>query len=152
MRQKLEVCIFASLTIILISFSTISRITAPVVFDYDIVSAVLQDENGVAKTSFARGHFVMVNATIKNTTSNTYQAEPFLMIASMTTGYAMWGLGAFRYSLLSGGNVSVAPGILIPTNAPTGAYNMTVYVWSNWAHLGGVPLADPLQVKLTVTP
>jgi hypothetical protein len=121
-------------------------------YKFEILSVTLQDDLGVPRTSFARNHFVMVNVTVKNITGDSYSAEPFLMLARMTQGITMWGIGAFRGSLLSGQNISIIPGILIPTNAPTGSYNMTVFIWSNWASAGGIPIASSVRVTFTVTP
>lgn len=120
-------------------------------YDFQIVSVRLLDDSGNPRASFARGQFVMVEATIKNIMTYTYEAQPFLMLARMMKGDTMWGLGFFRASLLSGSSITAGPGIMIPTNAPTGTYKMTVFVWSNWASQGGYPLAEYVEVTFTVT-
>lgn len=120
---------------------------------FQIVTVRLLDDTGIPRTSFARGQFVMVEATILNImpTSPAPTEESFLMLAKMEKDFTMWGLGFFRASLLSGSSITAGPGIMIPTNAPTGTHTMTVYVWSDWASLGGYPVADYVVVTFTVT-
>jgi len=118
---------------------------------YRIDNVTLRDRFGNPKSSFSRGEIVMVDATITNILSYTYNAEPFLMLASMERAGTMWGYGASQFSLLSGQSTHCIPGILVPSNAPTGSYTVTVFVWSNWASAGGYPIAADVQVTLTVT-
>jgi len=118
---------------------------------FQIVSVRLLDDQGNERTSFARDHFVMVEATILNIMDPYAPPEPFMMLAKMEKELEMWGLGFFKATLLSGSSMTVGPGIMIPTNAPTGTYSMTVFIWTNWISLGGEVRADPVTVTFTVT-
>lgn len=119
-------------------------------YTFQIVSVRLLDDAGNPRTSFSIGEFVMVEATIRNIMAYSYAEEPFLMLARMMKVDTMWGLGFFRASLLSGSSITAGPGIPT-TGIPPGTYKMTVFVWSNWASLGGYPVAASVEVTFTVT-
>jgi hypothetical protein len=117
---------------------------------FEITEVVTQDYYGNPKSTFVRGEIIMIKFKVTNTMTYTYAAEPFLALAKIMKGSVMWGAGAFSSSLLSGENLVVAVGIMIPLNAPTGQYKATVYVWSNWASQGGYPIAKDEEVDFTV--
>lgn len=119
---------------------------------FEIVSVVLQTEEGLQSNSFPRGHLVVVNVTLRNIMTYTYEAEPYMVVVRMTYDSTMYGFGAFKGSLLAGDEANVAPGIYIPTGVPTGLYTIKVFVWSNWPRFGGEALADPYPITFTVTP
>lgn len=146
---KIKFLIFSSV-LFLALISGLAQIRAAS-WEYQIDSVTPSDESGAPKSTFARGELVVAKTTVTNIMSYTYAAEPFLMIAKIERGGTMWGYGSFGFSLLSGQSVSANPGILIPSNAPTGTYTLTVYVWSNWATAGGYPIAAQYQVTITVT-
>ena len=139
----------------LLAAATIMRTSANG-YKFQIVSVVLQTEDGLPSTSFARGHIVVVNVTLRNIMTYTYEytygAEPYMVVVRMTYGTTMYGFGAFKGSLLAGEEANAAPGIYIPTGAPTGSYKIKVFVWSNWPRFGGEALADPYELTFTVTP
>jgi len=139
-----------SLVVLLAFASPIAQIKANA-YTFQIISIRLLDDSGIQSSTFARGQFVMVEATIQNIMAYSYAAESFLMLARMMKEDTMWGLGFFRASLLSGSSITAGPGILIPTNALPGTYKMTVFVWSNWASQGGYPVAASVEVTFTVT-
>jgi len=118
-------------------------------YKFRIDSVKLRDDSGVERYSYTNGEFIFVDATITNIMAYSYASEPFLMLARMMKVDTMWGLGAFKASLMSGSSISAAPGILI--NAPAGTYKMTVFVWSDWASLGGYPVAAFVEVTFTIT-
>jgi hypothetical protein len=129
---------------------------------FEVTSVVLRDVNGNEKSSFARGEFIIVEIKVTNIVIPYYYyyynyyyeygAESFLVLARITTmDNVMWGIGAFSSSLLPGESIKAAPGIAIPVNAPAGTYKVTVFVWSNWASLGGYPVAESREVTFTVT-
>ena len=143
-------------------------------YPISITKVVLRDEAGKIETQFRRGDFVFVDITVKGVA--VYAAYPYyyyyyippqyyyyyygyyyvagvqriLVLARATHGYTMWGLGAFAYNITQGETIQAMPAFKIPENAPTGKYKVTVYVWSNWAKFGGVPLAEPVSVEFEV--
>lgn len=120
-------------------------------WNFEITQVILQDYTGSEKTTFARGEIMMIRVKVTNIMTYTYAAEPFLMLAKIEKGTTMWGAGAFSSSLLSGESIEGTVGIMIPLNAPTGSYKAVVYVWTNWASLGGYPVAEAVEVPFTVT-
>jgi len=146
---KIKFLIFSSV-LFLALISGLAQIRAQA-DKYRIDNVTLRDETGAPKSSFARGSFILIEVTITNIMSYTYAAEPFIVIMRMTIGSTMWGIGFFPGSALSGESKSGGSGILIPNNAPTGTYSMTVFVWSDWAFAGGYPIASSSSVTFTVT-
>jgi len=142
--------LFITPLLLLVCVSGFTQVRANA-YTYHIDSVTLRDESGSPKSSFSRGELVVVDTMVTNIMSYTYAAEPFLMIAKIEKSSVMWGYGSLKSSLLSGQSLSAAPGILIPSGAPTGSYTVTVYVWSDWAINSGYPIAASFSLSLTVT-
>jgi hypothetical protein len=151
MRIRGRAILISSIGLLLLAAATIMRTSANG-YKFQIVSVVLQTEEGEQSSSFPRGHIVVVNVTLRNIMAYTYEAEPYMVVVRMTYGTTMYGFGAFKGSLLAGEEANAAPGIYIPTGAPTGSYKIKVFVWSNWPRFGGEALADPYELTFTVTP
>jgi len=140
--------------------------------EYPIVIAkvTLRKEDGTPSTVFSRGELVFVEVAIERR-EGVYayyypyyyyyhyyyyyyalpEVQPILVLARVTHEDVMWGWGGFGYNITAGGKVTAMPGILIPEDAPTGTYEVTVFVWSNWAQFGGYPLAESYTVEFEVT-
>lgn len=125
---------------------------------FEIVSVTTRAEDGTPKTEFRRGEFVFVEVTVRRSGGGYYYyyytGSSFLAIARATMGSppTLYGLGGFRGSLGAGEEITAEIAFRIPRNAPTGTMKITVFVWSNWAYLGGVPVASPVEVTITVKP
>ena len=128
-------------------------------FEFEIVSVVTRNESGYPQREFKRGQFVFVEVTVRRKGGGYYyyyyySSKSFLTLVRATMGSppTLYGLGGFRGSLKSGEEITAEIAFRIPRNAPTGTMNITVFVWSNWAYLGGVPLTSPAEVTITVKP
>jgi len=154
-RALCATLIFAFLFQTLIVLLLIPTVEAQNLPWFEIVNVVTRKDDGTPSSTFKRGEFVFVEVTVKRTDGAYYYytEESFLLIvrASMGSPPTLWGLGAFRGSLAVNDEMTAAPAFQIPTNAPTGTMEITVYVWSDWAAYGGVPLATPYTVTITVT-
>jgi len=143
-------------------------------YPISITKVVLRDVNGEIKYKFRRGDLVLVDITVKGVA--VYTAYPYyyyyyvppqyyyyyygyyyvagvqriLVLARATHKGVMWGFGAFAYNITQGETVQAIPAFKIPENAPLGTYEVTVFVWSNWAKFGGYPLAEPYTLYFEV--
>jgi len=152
-KTRISMALFA---VFLLAFSSLMLHTAYANGSYvlQVTSVVLRDETGNVITSISRGKFVFAEVTVKNTQTYSYASQPFLLIARLTYGSppTMYGIGAFKGSLAGGHSMTAAPGFLVPRDAPTGTYTVTILVFSDWPSAGGYPIATVVTTTLTVTP
>jgi len=120
---------------------------------FEIAGIRTLKEDGTPSTTFRRGEFVLVEVVIRRTDTYYYEIPEarFLVLVRATHEDVMWGLGAFMASLAAGQSITAIPAFRVPEDAPTGTWRIKVFVWSNWAKYGGVPLATPVETEITVT-
>jgi len=126
---------------------------------FHIVHVGTCDANGATKTSFSRGEMVMVMVNVTMAQQYYYQyywqqryyytyyyfvsARTPLVIVKVMKGSTPVFLGSLSSAVSPGGWLNGTVAFTLESDAPTGTYTVTVYVWNGWlSRGGGVPIAD----------
>ncbi len=141
-------CVAVLLTLILPVFTGSA---SPDAMPFQILSVKIRDESGNVITQTIRGRFIFVDVLIKNV--EVYGSRSFLLLASLRYGSPVrqLGLSGYKGSLAGGEQANPTPGFQIPADGPTGAYVIKVMVFSDWVALGGIVVAEPVEVSISVT-